>query len=64
MKTTLTFLCWIATALGSLLGGAIVVLSGVGSGEQGLQTIAFAIACAVIPYCLARAVQEIFSPEK
>ena len=57
MKTAL----WILTVLGSLIGGLtlLVGLLAAQSSPQEASVSAMAIAFAVIPYCLARAVSEL-----
>lgn len=61
-KTTwLVAACWVLTVVGSLLG---IVIVGVGmliaqSAPQEAVVVALGIACAVVPYCLARAVSEL-----
>lgn len=52
---------WILTILGTLLGGAIALM-GIMNAQGAPQEAAAAavgVACAVIPYCLARAVSEL-----
>lgn len=53
-------LCWILTIVGVIVGG-IIVLVGVflpGAPQQAAAA-AIGLACAILPYCLARAVSEI-----
>ena len=52
---------WIMTIFGCLLGGLITVggaLLSTGAPQQGAAA-AIGVACAVIPYCFARAISEI-----
>ena len=52
---------WILTALGSVLGALVAivgVLAATGAPQEAAAA-AVGIACAVIPYCLARAASEI-----
>lgn len=54
-------ICWSLTILGSLLGG-FILFSGIAearSAPQQAAAAAMGAACAVIPYCLARAVSEL-----
>jgi hypothetical protein len=53
--------CWIATILGSLLGVAVIIFGfAVAKGApQEAVVAALGIACAIIPYCLAKAVSEL-----
>lgn len=52
---------WILTILGTILGGAIALLGVMNAkgAPQEAAAAAVGVACAVIPYCLARAVSEI-----
>ena len=53
---------WLFTILGCLLG-ALIGITGILAAKgapQEASAAAIAVACAVIPYCLARAVSEIF----
>jgi hypothetical protein len=55
---------WALTILGSLLG-AFIAVTGVmnaNGAPQEAAAAAMGVACAVIPYCLARAVAEITKP--
>ncbi len=56
----LTFL-WVLTILGTLIGGGLFALGWMSatSAPQEAAAGALGIALAVIPYCLARAVQEL-----
>lgn len=56
-------LLWILTIGGACVGGFVVVLQVVASAPQGALTT-FGVACAVIPYCLARAVAELKQMDK
>jgi drug/metabolite transporter (DMT)-like permease len=51
---------WILAELGAIVGGAILILffPFASSAPQEASIAALAIACAVIPYCMARAVDE------
>lgn len=57
-------LLWIVTALGALAGALLLFtgLQGAESAPQEAAIAAIAVACAVIPYCLARAVSELSRP--
>jgi sugar phosphate permease len=51
---------WILTAIGSLLGG-LVVIGGIAAAHgtpQEAVAVAIGLSLAVIPYCLARAVSQ------
>ena len=52
---------WVCTMLGSLIGlfFLLVVLTAAKGAPQEAAGAAIAVACAVIPYCLARAVSEL-----
>jgi len=52
---------WIFTILGSMLGGLFLVggLAGANGAPQQAAAAAVAVACAVLPYCLARAASEL-----
>lgn len=52
---------WTLTVIGSVLGGlvALVGVWGATGAPQEAAAAAIGVACAVIPYCLARAVSEI-----
>ena len=60
MKTLL----WVLTIVGSLLGGFIVFLGvfATNGAPQEAAAAAIGVACAVIPYCIARAVSELSEP--
>ena len=51
---------WMCTIIGAVLGAIVLVLSFVSANgaPQEAAGAAIAVALAVIPYCLARAVQE------
>jgi hypothetical protein len=54
-------LLWLLTVVGSLFGaliGIVGVLTAHGAPQEAAAA-AVAVACAVIPYCLARAVSEL-----
>ena len=54
-------ICWAMTLLGCLMGVAIIILgfaSAQGAPQEAVVA-ALGIACAVIPYCFARAVTEL-----
>lgn len=58
------YLLWVVVGIGSLIGGCIVI-GGVAlsnGAPQEAAAAAIGVACAVIPYCLARAVSEIKKP--
>ncbi len=52
---------WLLTICGSLFGGLIVVVgvSGASGAPQEAAAAALGLSCAVIPYCLSRAISEI-----
>lgn len=52
---------WVLTILGALLGALIAFVGVVGASgsPQEASAAAIGIACAVVPYCLARAVSEL-----
>jgi magnesium-transporting ATPase (P-type) len=52
---------WVLTIIGSVIGGLIVLggVLGASGAPQEAAAAAIGVACAVIPYCLARAVSEI-----
>lgn len=54
-------ICWVVTMLGCLLGGVVIVVgfAYAQSAPQEAVVITLGLACAVIPYCFARAVSEI-----
>jgi sugar phosphate permease len=52
---------WVLTIIGSLIGGLVTfggVVAATGAPQEAAAA-AMGVACAVIPYCLARAVSEI-----
>lgn len=51
---------WLLTIIGALFGGAILVIgfTSANGAPQQAAAGALAIGCAVIPYCLARAISE------
>jgi sugar phosphate permease len=51
---------WVLTAIGSVLGGLVVIIGVIAahSAPQEAAAAAMGIAFAVIPYCLARATSE------
>ncbi len=53
-------LWWQLTQLGSIIGALLLIVgvSGANGAPQEAAAAAIAIACAVIPYCMARAVDE------
>jgi hypothetical protein len=55
-------LCWTGALLGAILACFVLFLTMTSSkyAPQEASGTAFAIACAVIPYCFARAVTELF----
>lgn len=55
---------WTLTVLGCVVGGfvALVGVGGATGAPQEAAAAAIGVACAVIPYCLARAVSEISTP--
>lgn len=55
-----TFL-WILTIIGCFIGGLVLVVGWIAAtgAPQEAAAGALAVGCAVIPYCLARAVSEI-----
>jgi ammonia channel protein AmtB len=54
-------LLWLLTILGSLFGALVglVGVLGANGAPQEAAAAAIGVACAVIPYCLARAVSEL-----
>jgi hypothetical protein len=53
---------WLLTIVGCFVGGLIGMVGVVAAkgAPQEASAAAIAVACAVIPYCLARAVSELF----
>lgn len=53
--------CWVLTVIGSLLGIVIVCFGMImaQSAPQEAVVVSLGIACAVVPYCLARAASEL-----
>jgi hypothetical protein len=54
-------LCWLAT-IGGAMVGTLIIVAVLASGSSAIQEAtgaALGIACAVIPYCIARAVSEL-----
>ena len=60
-KPTMIKVLWVFTLLGSLLGGLFGVLGLLTAhgAPQEAAAAAIAVACAVIPYCFARAASEL-----
>jgi len=56
---------WILTIVGAIIGGfiAIVGVLAANGAPQEASAAAMGVACAVIPYCLARSFSEIGGPD-
>jgi hypothetical protein len=61
MKTGFHAFVWLITFVGALVGGLFLLIAFFGSNGAPQQAAgaAIGIGCAVIPYCLARAVSEL-----